>query len=78
MEIEKFGALLWKKWEPGLEQDVICGFWAEDNSLYTINCPYQLRDIIVKLQHKLCDLYELWENTNKKLNEINTLLNKIF
>jgi hypothetical protein len=41
------------KWKKGNSDDIIIGYWSEDNSPYTITCPHQLRNLLVKLQNNL-------------------------
>jgi len=76
--IDKYGALLWEKWKPGLEKDIINGYWAEDGSFYIIDCPHQLRDMLIQLQNQLSDLYQKWDKDSRDLRELERLMNKIF
>ena len=47
-----------KLWEADpYDKTKIVGFWAEDNSPYEITVPYQLRDMIIKMQHQLPHLF---------------------
>lgn len=52
-----FGAILHKKWVPAEEEYKIIGFWAEDNSRYYIECPKQLRSLLINIQNWLADKY---------------------
>jgi len=57
--IERYGAILHKKWTADpLRQHVIIGYWAEDDTPYEIAVPGQLREIILDIQNRLCNLYE--------------------
>ena len=42
-----------KNWRPHKNENKIIGYWAEDFSPYIITCPYQLRDLLIKLQNNL-------------------------
>ncbi len=53
--LSKFSALLHEKWVEGTEPDAIVGRWAEDNSMYTVTVPHQLRESLIQLQNHLVD-----------------------
>lgn len=43
-----------KKWKRDpFDNTKIIGYWAEDFKPYSITCPHQLRDIVIKLQNSL-------------------------
>lgn len=66
-----FGCILHKQWQACEEDPThIIGYWAEDNSEYTISCPHQLRDNIIKLQNNLSSLYIRMKNLNKQTYEL--------
>lgn len=59
---DKFSALLHTQWVAvrslhGGHENEIQGYWAEDNSTFTITCPAQLRDLLVELQNVLATKY---------------------
>jgi hypothetical protein len=77
--IDKYGALLHQKWiEDGTSKNNIFGFWAEDGSFYIIDCPTQLRELLVKMQNQLCDLYKKWDKDNRDLKQFEYFLERIF
>lgn len=68
---KRFSAILHEKWV--VDQNTGCfiiGRWAEDMSSYTIDCPSQVRDLIVQLQNKLCEHYQALENMNKNYQQL--------
>jgi hypothetical protein len=75
--IDKYGALLHTKWEEGT-CGTINGHWAEDNSIYTIDCPGQLRESLIQMQNQLCDLYQKWDKDSRDLQKFEQLMNKVF
>lgn len=69
--LDKFSAILHDKWRPATNCDgFIVGTWAEDGSSYTIECPSQLRDLIVELQNILAERYLELENKRDALTRI--------
>lgn len=66
-----WGAILHKKWEKhSISQDIIIGFWAEDDNSYHILVPSQLRDIIVDIQNWLADIYIKIKNLKSKVKRL--------
>ena len=53
----KFGALFHKEWIAGQKDDEIEGYWAEDDTRYTITVPEQLRDMLLGMQNVLARKY---------------------
>lgn len=68
--MNKFGAILHKKWIKSNVDNQIIGYWAEDYSTYTITVPYQLRDTIVDLQNWLSEKYQVLTTLTEKVDEL--------
>lgn len=70
MNHNKWGAILWKKWEKGAILQEIIGYWAEDNNEYKITVPYQLRDMIIEMQNWLSDKYQKIQVAKKAIVDL--------
>ncbi len=69
--LDRFAPILYDKWRPATNCDgSIVGTWAEDGSSYTIECPNQLRDLIVEMQNILADRYLELQNKRDELASI--------
>ena len=63
--------ILWKAWIKAEGSDTtIIGYWAEDNSTYFINAPYQLINSILQLQNTLSKRYLEWCDFKNGMNKI--------
>ena len=75
--LDKYGAILHAEWKKGLNKDTIIGYWGEDMSPYEMKIPGQLRDILIELQHSLCDRYTEIEDARAKLRLLEGNASKI-
>ena len=68
-----YGAVLHKKWikDPDKE-NIIIGFWAEDDNEYYIDCPPQIRYDIIKLQNWLSDKYQAIKKAKESIHRLST------
>jgi hypothetical protein len=56
--MDKYAALLHDRWEADeTDDELINARWAEDHQKFYIQCPAQLRDLLVELQNALADRY---------------------
>lgn len=69
----EFGAILHCKWEEDPhEENIIIGYWAEDNSKYTIDVPKQLRHLIIRIQNWLCEKFQNIESSKRDVQKFTT------
>jgi len=75
--IEKYAALLEYPWQRGTDTDDIRAFWAEDGCPFIINCPSQLRDLLIDIQQKLSCKYHIIEQKKRELEKLSSELNEV-
>jgi len=68
--MDKYAALLVSPWVYNKNTKTIEGHWAEDSSIYNIECPIQLSDLLIDLQNKLYNQYDKILATKAALNRL--------
>ncbi len=74
--LNKLAPILHSKWGPGAEKNEILGNWAEDDNVYIITVPYQLRDRIILMQNIFYDNYQRIEKFKGKVDSLKFAVNR--